>query len=62
MINNVGRYSGAYSRTLTITNFQIEDSGYYKCKVYGTNSIGADILLTAKGEFIFQILKKNSTK
>ncbi|CAC5378579.1 unnamed protein product [Mytilus coruscus] len=44
-IYNGGRYSGSQSSTLTITNFQIEDSGNFRCKVDGTDLTGDHIEL-----------------
>ncbi|CAG2228625.1 unnamed protein product [Mytilus edulis] len=41
IINDGGSYSGSQSNTLTITNFQIEDSGYFRCKVDG-NVVAGD--------------------
>ncbi|CAC5365516.1 PTPRM [Mytilus coruscus] len=44
-INNGGRYSGSHSSNLTISNFKIEDSGKFRCKVDGTVSTEAEIVL-----------------
>lgn len=52
-IHNNGRYSGAYSSILTITIFQIEDAGNYRCKANSTGSTGASIELSPEGE-LFQ--------
>ncbi|XP_063399772.1 receptor-type tyrosine-protein phosphatase gamma-like [Mytilus trossulus] len=61
-IHNDDRYSGAYSNILTITNFQIEDSGHYRCKIDNTNTTGANIVLNPEvQEYIGSVITLTCT-